>query len=94
MAHPGFIAEFNRPSVYDRRLIATLKRLGFEVTRIVHKTAFLIRYRRASKFSQLCRALNAVLHVGLGGVLFFSKKTGRAWKISNRGNRPRVPVAV
>jgi hypothetical protein len=87
MTHPGFTAELNQPNVYTDKLIAYLRRAGFDVERLPHKTLIRIRYDEAKTFAELKRTLRSLLRSRTSSVYLLSRKTGREWIMKAGGNR-------
>ena len=87
MVHPGFTAELNQPKVYTDRLVAFLRRDGFDVERLPHKTLIRIRYDKAKTFADLKRTLRSLLRTRTASVYLLSRKTGREWIMKAGGNR-------
>lgn len=87
-----YFLEVNR-CLHDasRRFMRRLERLGLVVSKLPHKTAYRIeRPVDEISFAQMKRALTSGLNPRLGSVILFSAATGKAWVMSNRGNRPGV----
>jgi hypothetical protein len=85
-----YIAEFNRPrwdniSACARRLE---RRYGLDVEIVPHKSTLRIKLPKGKSWIDLKNALRAVLQPMIGSVVLFSKRTGNAFRCSNKGNWP------
>lgn len=83
-----YLAEFNR-CVGDNieNVVRRLRRRGYEVARVAHKTSILIRRPAGSKFRSFKTDLAAMVQPRIGGMIL-SSTSGKFWQLNNRGNRP------
>ena len=85
-----YLAEFNR-CVGDNieNVVRRLRRRGYEVARVGHKTTILIRRPVGSKIRSFKADLAAMVQPKIGGMIL-SSTSGKFWQLDNRGNRPGV----
>ena len=83
-----YLAEFNR-CIGDniKNVIRRLRRKGYVVSRIGHKTTILIRRPTGSKFKQFKADLAELVQPKIGSMVL-SSTSGRFWLLDNKGNRP------
>src|SRR5688572_7552346 len=83
-----YLAEFNR-CVGDNieNVVRRLRRRGYEVARIRHKTTVLIRRPDGSKLRQLKTDLASLAQPSRGSIIL-SSTSGRFWLLDNKGNQP------
>jgi len=78
MTHPGFVVEFNRPTVYGKQLSEHLVSLGMKSRQLVHKTAWWVTYDGVfADYKDLKHAVARSINKRLGSALVISRKTGR-----------------
>lgn len=85
-----YLAEFNR-CVGDNieNVVRRLRRRGYEVARVAHKTTILIRRPTSSKFRNFKTDLADMVQPRIGG-LIVSSTSGKFWQLDNKGNRPGI----
>ncbi len=90
MSHPGFVTEVNNPKAYKLGFVKMMEKGGrFVVDPLPHKTAFIIRYGCATKFSDLKVALDQAVRANIGSVLLTSRKTGVLRVLNKKSNRKK-----
>ena len=88
MQDKEYVAEFNRPRNDNIRLCAAeLQRWGLVVTRLPHLTTLLIKRPAYMSWRDFKAAIRSVLQPRLGSVVIASRRTGRIFICSNRGNQ-------
>lgn len=87
-----YIGEFNRPRGDNIRRTATrLRRKGIvDVTHFCHLTTLRMVRPSGMSFSEFKAILRVELQPRIGGMVLFSRRTGNAFRCSNKGNRPGV----
>lgn len=83
-----YIAEFNR-CVGDniQNVVRTLRRKGYTVSRIRHKTTVAIRRPDDRSFRRFKTDLAALVQPNIGSMVLAST-SGRIWLLDNKGNSP------
>jgi hypothetical protein len=85
-----YLAEFNRCMGDNiENVIRRLRRRGYEVARIRHKTTILIRRPAGSTFKQFRRDLADLVQPQRGSMVL-SSTSGKFWLLDNKGNQPGV----
>ena len=85
-----YIAEFNRVRGNNiRRTAARLQRCGIrEVEKHEHLTTLCMVRPSSMRFDDFKAILKAELQPRIGSLILFSRRTGNAFRCSNKGNRP------
>lgn len=84
-----YVVEFNRcigDNIY--RLAEKLRRLGFSVLVLKHKTTLKIGRPRSIDWTRFKEIMRATIQKRHGSLFLCSKTTGNTFICSNRGNRP------
>ena len=87
-----YFVTYDNPRGADyQRALRELRKVA-DVDRIVPKTTLRLSKRKGFRFVDIKRAAARSLDPWKGSLLLFSCKTGRAYTLDNRGNRPGVWV--
>ena len=85
-----YMAEFNRcKGDTIANVLRRLRRKGYAVSKLGHKTTVLIRRPPHQKFNAFKDDLAELVQPRIGG-LILSSTSGKFWRLDNTGNQPGV----